>query len=75
LGAGPEPIPQKKLTVDRLANALHSLKTDTSMYKKAEALVEQIRREDGVANAVNIIEGVLSRYARITERPAKSHSC
>jgi sterol 3beta-glucosyltransferase len=56
LGIGPEPIPQKKLTVEKLAAALQAVTTNSSMREKAAVLGKQIRAEDGLANAVNIIE-------------------
>ena len=59
LGAGPQPIPQKKLTAENLAQALQVAAKDITVRKKAEALGEQIRGEDGIANAVAAIEGIL----------------
>ena len=58
LGAGPEPIPQKKLTVEKLANALRTVASNVAIREKAESLGERIRREDGVSNAIALIEGV-----------------
>ncbi|MCX6047210.1 MAG: glycosyltransferase [Chloroflexi bacterium] len=55
LGVGPQPIPQKKLTVAGLAQAIHVAVTDTPMQARATALGEKIRAENGVANAVDII--------------------
>ncbi|CAA9381011.1 MAG: UDP-glucose:sterol glucosyltransferase, partial [uncultured Chloroflexia bacterium] len=65
LGVGPQPIPQRKLTVARLADAIATAVHDTSMQQRAAELGEKIRAEDGVANAVDIIGttmGVASRY-------------
>ncbi len=55
LGVGPRPIPQKQLCVENLAVAMRQIATDAKMREKAHALGEQLRREDGVARAVNII--------------------
>lgn len=55
---GPVAIPQKKLTPDNLAAAIRTAAEDPSMRERAEALGEQIRREDGVAAAVALIETV-----------------
>ena len=48
LGAGPRPIPQKKLTVEKLAGAIKKAVTDPSIRSKAEALGEKLRKEDGI---------------------------
>ena len=56
LGVGPQPIPLRNLTVDRLAEAIDLAVSDTSMRAKAARLGEQIRAENGVARAVEIIE-------------------
>lgn len=56
LGVAPAPIPQKKLTADNLAAAIRTVATDAAMRKKAEALGEKIRGEDGVAAAVPLVE-------------------
>ncbi|MEJ2146320.1 MAG: glycosyltransferase [Acidobacteriota bacterium] len=61
LGAGPAPIPQKRLTVESLSSALHELTTDASIRAKADSLGQKIRSEDGVANAVDFIDRWLSR--------------
>jgi sterol 3beta-glucosyltransferase len=56
LGVGSEPIPKKKLTADKLVAAICEVTTSKSIRQNAEALGEKIRREDGIANAVAIIE-------------------
>jgi len=56
LGVGPEPIARKRLTAERLAASIQSALSDASMRKKAATLSEKIRREDGVAQAVRLIE-------------------
>jgi sterol 3beta-glucosyltransferase len=55
LGTGPAPIPQKKLTVDGLAAAIRQVAGDETMRRKAAALGEKIRAEDGVARGIEII--------------------
>ena len=57
-GAGPAPIPHKKLNVERLAKALEFCMTDDARAA-AERMGEQIRAEDGVH------EGVLSFYRHL----------
>ena len=54
LGAGPRPIPAKKLTKDILARALRAT-AGKEMRARASALGEHIRRENGVACAVKAI--------------------
>ncbi|KAE8342173.1 hypothetical protein BDV24DRAFT_173999 [Aspergillus arachidicola] len=50
-GAGPSPIPYKKLTADRLADAIHfCLKTAT--IDKAQELSEKMRSEDGARDSL-----------------------
>jgi sterol 3beta-glucosyltransferase len=56
LGAGPPPIPQRKLTADNLAAAIRRTVTDTGMQQRAAALGEKIRAEDGTGQAVSLIE-------------------
>lgn len=56
LGVGPEPIPRKKLTAERLAQAIEIAVTDKAMRQKAIALGDKIRSEDGISRAVEIIE-------------------
>lgn len=57
LGAGPEPIPQRKLTVERLAGAIRAAVGDAEMRERAADLGREIRAENGAARAVGILEG------------------
>ncbi len=59
LGVGPEPIPRKKLTADKLSYAIHTAVTHQPMRQRAAELGKKIRAEDGVGNAVKIIEEYL----------------
>ncbi len=59
LGLGPEPIPQKKLTADRLAHAITIAVTDQAMKRRASACGQAIRAENGTDNAVRIIQRYL----------------
>ena len=56
LGVGPKPIPRRRLTIDRLAEAIRCAVTDTAMQQAAASLGERIRAEDGIARAVAVIE-------------------
>lgn len=55
LGAGPKPIPHKKLAGDRLAAAIESALGDTVRARAIE-IGGAMRQERGVANAVDLIE-------------------
>ncbi|PKQ16607.1 MAG: hypothetical protein CVT67_04205 [Actinobacteria bacterium HGW-Actinobacteria-7] len=63
LGAGPKPLPAKRLTVDGLASALRELTTDTEMQMRAGELGRQISQEDGVARAIAEIEKMAQGHA------------
>jgi sterol 3beta-glucosyltransferase len=56
LGVGPMPIPRKKLTSQRLAEAIKEAVSNHVMRERAFVLGEKIRAEDGVGNAVALIE-------------------
>jgi sterol 3beta-glucosyltransferase len=56
LGVGPRPIPRKRLTLDRLVEAIRYAVSDKVMQQKAARLGEAIRAEDGVARAVAALE-------------------
>jgi sterol 3beta-glucosyltransferase len=47
---------QRKLTAEKLSHSIRQAITDTSMRQQAERLGQQIRSEDGVANAVRFVE-------------------
>jgi UDP:flavonoid glycosyltransferase YjiC (YdhE family) len=55
IGAGPLPIPVKKLTSEMLINALTEVKGDT-IRRGAQAAGRKIRAENGVEAAVQLIE-------------------
>jgi UDP:flavonoid glycosyltransferase YjiC (YdhE family) len=56
LGAGPPPIPRSKLDAQTLAGALHELAHNRELCTTASRIGEQIRSEDGVGNAVRLID-------------------
>lgn len=59
LGVGPVAVPFKKLSVERLAQALSIAVNDSQMRQRAAALGEQIRAEDGLSAAVALIQRYL----------------
>ncbi len=56
LGAGPKPIPPNKLSAVHLSAAIDSAINDQEMKNRVIKIGEDIRSEDGVAQAVRIIE-------------------
>jgi MGT family glycosyltransferase len=54
LGVGTKPIPRKKLTAERLANAIGEVITDQEMHTRAKKLGKQILAENGIKSAVEI---------------------
>jgi len=65
LGAGPRPIPARHLTADNLANAIRAT-ASREIQRRAAALGEQIRSENGIVRAVEIIDQYLGRGAALT---------
>jgi sterol 3beta-glucosyltransferase len=63
LGVGPKHIPQKQLTVEKLAAAIREATTNPAMRQRAADLGEQIRAEDGVADTVALIERIAEKHA------------
>ena len=59
LGCGPKPIPRNKLSMERLAYAIKIATTDEDMKTCAAAIGSKLRNENGVTNAVNIINRYL----------------
>jgi sterol 3beta-glucosyltransferase len=58
LGAGNKPIPQKKLTAEKLAEAIREVTTSQLIRQNAETVGEKIRQEDGITNAITILESI-----------------
>jgi len=58
LGAGPEPVPRKSLTVERLAAAIEKAVKDQTMRERAAELGMKIQAEDGVARAVAVVNQI-----------------
>jgi sterol 3beta-glucosyltransferase len=63
IGAGPAPIPVKKLSVEKLSRAI--LEADTSACRQHAAEIgRRIRNEDGVGVAVRLIENLSNDFHR-----------
>jgi sterol 3beta-glucosyltransferase len=58
LGAGSKPIPQKKLTAQNLASAIRDVLSTPSIRHNAEVLGQTMGREDGIGNAIRLIESI-----------------
>ena len=53
LGAGPRPIPRRRLSARRVAEAIHQATADPRMRERGEILGQRIRAEHGVARAAD----------------------
>jgi sterol 3beta-glucosyltransferase len=58
LGAAPPPIASNRLTAQRLAAALHKALEDESIRTRAGQIGTRLRQEDGLAQAVELIENL-----------------
>jgi sterol 3beta-glucosyltransferase len=56
LGAGTKPIPRRKLTEDKLVNAIEQTIGNDVIRRNAGNISQLLRAEDGIGNAVRIIE-------------------
>jgi sterol 3beta-glucosyltransferase len=65
LGVGTAPIPRKQLTVEKLAQAIDRAVTDRVMRQRAANLGAKIQTEDGIANAVRVIESIELEFPEI----------
>jgi sterol 3beta-glucosyltransferase len=59
-GAGPQPMPAKKLTTNRLASAIQTANADADMRTRAAELSKRIAQENGADRASEQIESTLA---------------
>jgi sterol 3beta-glucosyltransferase len=59
-GAGPQPMPVRNLTSERLAPAIRATSDDAAMRAVAASLSQRIAQEDGTGRASELIEGTLA---------------
>jgi sterol 3beta-glucosyltransferase len=59
-GAGPGPLPAKKLAAATLASAIRTAIDDSGIRTRASALSERIAGEDGPGRASELIENALA---------------
>jgi sterol 3beta-glucosyltransferase len=64
MGVGPSPIPQKRLSPAKLAEAIRIATGDTAMRRRADALGRAVREERGVDTAVEFLGSRLESLAR-----------
>jgi UDP:flavonoid glycosyltransferase YjiC (YdhE family) len=56
LGVAPAPVPRRKLSGQRLQQAIVEAVTDPRMRERAASVGERIREEDGIASAIETFE-------------------
>jgi sterol 3beta-glucosyltransferase len=61
MGAGPKPILVKNLSVEKLTRAIAEAEND-AIRKRAQAIGQRIRGEDGVGQAVEFIEAYTAAW-------------
>lgn len=61
LGVGPLPIPFSKLKVENLAHAIHTMSRNTEMQRRAANLRDMMAAENGVLQAVAVVQRFLER--------------
>ena len=64
LGVGPKPVPQDRLTVERLTEALKQATSDPQMKKRAVVAGKRARSEMGVEKAVEAFEREVARFRK-----------
>jgi sterol 3beta-glucosyltransferase len=64
LGAGPRPLPIRRLTVEGLAAAISRAVGDARIQRRAAELGRRISAENGVANACAVLDGMLRPLER-----------
>jgi sterol 3beta-glucosyltransferase len=72
LGVGPQPIPQRRLSVSALTQALQVATRDVAMQQRAVELGARIRSEDGVGQAVAWISTHLASHSPLVRCEAPS---
>ena len=59
LGVGPAPVPAHRLTPKRIAAMIDEMLKDGGMGRRAAELGRLVQREDGIANALEVIDRAL----------------
>jgi UDP:flavonoid glycosyltransferase YjiC (YdhE family) len=64
LGVGPKPVPQNRLTVERLAGAIKQATSDPRIKQRAAAVGKRARSEGGVERAVEAFEREVAGFGK-----------
>jgi sterol 3beta-glucosyltransferase len=64
LGAGPQPIPVKRLSTPLLSAAIQEAIENKTMLAKAASMGDKIRSEQGVSETVRLIEESAATFRR-----------
>jgi sterol 3beta-glucosyltransferase len=72
LGVGPKPIPRKQLTAEKLVSVIQTAVTDQEMRQCAAALGKKIQAENGIANAVAVINQI-AKHGVADQRSLQLH--
>ncbi|HCR70637.1 MAG TPA: hypothetical protein DIW23_04260 [Anaerolineae bacterium] len=59
IGVGPKSIPQRKLTAEKLANAIQIALSDETMKARAKTVSEKLSRENGIQVAVSQMRKII----------------
>jgi sterol 3beta-glucosyltransferase len=57
-GVGLPPVPLKKMTPEKMVHAVRKLLETPSLYQCSQDMMEKLRREDGPAEALRIVESI-----------------
>ena len=63
IGVAPKPLYRKDMTPKRLAKRINQVISSQSMAERAKVLMEKIETEDGLTNAVRLIEAFAKKFA------------
>ncbi len=72
LEVGPEPLSPRRFTSQQLAEQIKTAISDPHLKKNAQKIGAAIREEDGVAQAVNLIQRVMNMKTRFKLKPSLS---
>lgn len=61
LGAGPEPLPARHLSLPALAQRLRTLVTESVQARAARRIGRSLRAEDGATRACRVLDGLVGR--------------
>jgi UDP:flavonoid glycosyltransferase YjiC (YdhE family) len=64
LGAGPKPIPIKRLSIEKLSQALDRAVLERRLKEQAKEISTSIQQENGLKNAIEIIEEYQLKYSQ-----------